>query len=107
MVRLRLSTYGIRKEAEPEAELDEYVSRIHDLLGEYVLATEDLPVPAIVLSRLKERGETLATAESCTGGYLAHLLTRIACESVVFAGKVVAYAKVGSASFRERVGPDE
>src|SRR3546814_5387176 len=46
----------------------------------------------MVLSRLKERGETLSTAESCTGGYLAHLLTSIAGASDVFAGSVVAYA---------------
>ncbi|MDR1756731.1 MAG: CinA family protein [Culturomica sp.] len=42
--------------------------------------------------RLKSRGKTVATAESCTGGYIAHLLTSVAGSSDYFKGGVVAYS---------------
>lgn len=45
-----------------------------------------------VIASLKERGETLATAESCTGGLIAETLTRIPGASDVFLGSVIAYA---------------
>lgn len=105
MVRLRLSAYGKEFAAsgnespavvgytlQLEKELDAHASRIMELAGEHVIAAEDIPVPEIILSRLKERGSTLATAESCTGGYIAHLLTSIPGASEVFSGSVVAYS---------------
>lgn len=97
MVRLRLSAYGSeyppgRSEGELEAELDAFTARLADLAGEYVIAHQDIPVPEIILNRLKDKGHTLVTAESCTGGYIAHLLTQIPGASEVFLGSVVAYA---------------
>ncbi|QEC53685.1 nicotinamide-nucleotide amidase [Anseongella ginsenosidimutans] len=105
MVRLRLSAYGkeltasgnkpaegIVSALQLEKELDIHASRIMELAEKYVIATEDTPVPEIILNRLRERGRTLATAESCTGGYIAHLITAIPGASDVFSGSVVAYS---------------
>jgi len=47
---------------------------------------------ARIIELLTKRGQTLALAESCTGGYIAHLLTSIPGTSKVFVGSVVAYA---------------
>jgi len=58
----------------------------------YLFARDDEPTAALVLRLLRERGLTLATAESCTGGLVAARLTDIPGSSDVFVGSVVAYA---------------
>ena len=61
--------------------------------GEHlVFAHDDEPTPALVLRLARERGLTLATAESCTGGLVASRLTSVPGSSDVFVGSVVAYA---------------
>jgi len=57
-----------------------------------VFARDDEPTPALVLRLARERGLTLATAESCTGGLVASRLTSVPGSSDVFVGSVVAYA---------------
>ena len=80
--------------AEPEAR--ERVDRLSGELGErlerYLFALDERPVEELVLDRCRERGLTLATAESCTGGLVAARLTSVAGSSDVFRGAVVAYA---------------
>ena len=61
-------------------------------LGWAVLAQDDRPTAQLVLELLRERGLTLATAESCTGGLVAARLTEVSGSSDVFRGAVVAYA---------------
>jgi nicotinamide-nucleotide amidase len=61
-------------------------------LEQYVFAREEVATAALVLERLRERGLTLATAESCTGGLVAARLTDVPGSSDVFAGSVVAYS---------------
>jgi nicotinamide-nucleotide amidase len=58
----------------------------------YVFARDDEPTAALVLRLLRERGMTLAMAESCTGGLVAARLTAVPGSSDVFLGSVVAYA---------------
>ena len=52
---------------------------------------EDLPMHSLIGRLLKDRGKTVSTAESCTGGYLAHLITSISGASAYFKGSVVSY----------------
>ena len=61
-------------------------------LGGYAVCREDKPLPAIVGDRLRAAGLTMSTAESCTGGNIAHRMTLIAGSSDYFVGGVVAYA---------------
>lgn len=61
-------------------------------LGGYAVCHEDKPLPAIVGDRLRAAGLTMSTAESCTGGNIAHRMTLIAGSSDYFVGGVVAYA---------------
>lgn len=75
-----------------ETELNSYAAKIMDLAGQYILSDQDLSVPEIIIDYLKEQGRTLVTAESCTGGYIAHLLTSIPGASEVFSGSVVVYS---------------
>jgi nicotinamide-nucleotide amidase len=94
---------------EPGAEkrADELVYGLTDPLEGFVYASggTDLgPVEELVLARCRERGLTLATAESCTGGMVAERLTGVPGASDVFVGSIVAYAdrvKVGALGVSE------
>ena len=88
IVRLRLSAYsGVTDE-----EMETQIQKLLPLLGDSVLATQDLPLEVLVGAELKRRGQTISTAESCTGGKLAVLLNRHAGSSEFYKGSVVAYA---------------
>ena len=68
-------------------------------MGKNILCDEDLSLPEIIGRYLKERGWMLATAESCTGGNIAHQITKIPGCSAYFKGSVVAYSN----EIKERV----
>lgn len=72
--------------------LDQCVQWLTDNLNEHVVATSDLTPEQIVMESLQRAHLTLATAESCTGGNIAHRLTMLAGVSEVFNGGVVAYS---------------
>ena len=90
-VRLRLSGRG-GDEATLSRELDRWVKEIEELIPELIYGYDEQKLQAAVGDLLKERSLTLSTAESCTGGYLAHLITSISGSSAYFQGSVVAYA---------------
>ena len=89
MVRLRLTGTG-EKEAI-EKELDEQFVILKDLVKEYLVVDEDIPMHEVIGRMLKAKGKTLTTAESCTGGYIAHLITLIPGSSNYFYGSIVSY----------------
>jgi nicotinamide-nucleotide amidase len=89
-VRLRLSIYGIG-EKEGKEELDKYASSLKTILSDAVYGEGDTNPQTVAGELLLERGATISTAESCTGGYLAHLLTEIPGSSRYFWGSVVSY----------------
>lgn len=73
-------------------ELDKYKHELIKQLGNDILHDEDLTPAEILLYHLNRLGLTVATAESCTGGNIAHQITSIAGSSSVFMGSVVAYS---------------
>lgn len=90
MVRLRLTGRGADKAIEQEVAAQ--FEQLKPLVQEWLIADEDISVAEATLNLLRSKGKTLATAESCTGGYIAHLLTSIAGSSDVYNGSVVSYA---------------
>ncbi|WP_129715053.1 competence/damage-inducible protein A [Pedobacter sp. SYP-B3415] len=90
-VRLRLSGHGT-DEAALIAETDAHASAFIDRLGKFVVIDQDIPLEKALIDRLKESGMTVSTAESCTGGYIAHLITQHPGCSAVYKGGVVSYA---------------
>lgn len=66
-------------------------AQVKDLMGEYVIGVNVASLEEVCFSLLKERGLTLGTAESCTGGLIAKLLTDLPGSSAVFQGGVVSY----------------
>lgn len=91
MVRLRITGSGVVKEAL-EKELDDQFTQLKKLVADHMVVDEDKPLQQVVGDLLKKKDKTMATAESCTGGYIAHLITSIAGSSEYFKGSVVSYA---------------
>src|SRR6201986_3870315 len=74
-VRLRLSGDG-EDEAALKSEIESFAARITESVGKNVVAQQDIPLEAVVLNLMREKGLKLAVAESCTGGYISHILTQ-------------------------------
>ena len=89
-VRLR-ATAKAPSVAEAEAMLSPVVEEIRTTLGDIVYGVDVSGLPEVCLQLLKEKGLTLATAESCTGGRVAQAITAIPGASAVYRGGVVSY----------------
>ena len=87
IIRLRLSSYGEAKEEE----MDAWFLRLKELVKDYLIAETDEPLEVILGKLLQERGATISTAESCTGGKLASLLNKHAGSSAFYWGSIVSY----------------
>ena len=90
-VRLRLTGTG-DDENELNALLDKKVEELKPLIAELVFGFEKEKLEEVVGRMFLEKGKTLATAESCTGGFLAHKITSIPGSSAYFMGSVIAYS---------------
>ncbi|MGQ7855854.1 competence/damage-inducible protein A [Pedobacter sp. WC2501] len=90
-VRLRLSAKG-DNETELNKEVELYARQIISKVNKFVVTDEDIPLEKAILNLMKSKGLTLSTAESCTGGYIAHLITQHPGCSSVYWGGAVAYA---------------
>jgi len=91
IVRLRLTASGNDVD-QISTILNERFSKLKDLVHEFLIADEDITMQNIVGKLLQQKNKTLATAESCTGGYLSHLITAIPGSSKWFNGAIVAYS---------------
>lgn len=87
IIRLRLSSYG----ALTEKEMEHYFEELKQLVRDYLIAETDEPIEVIVGNLLKARHQTIATAESCTGGKLASLLNKHAGSSAFYFGSIISY----------------
>ena len=91
VIRLRLTARG-DEESYLQKIIDDEFFKLRTILGSHLFCGSDTTLAGALGSILTERGETLATAESCTGGNIAHEITRVAGSSVYFKGSVVAYS---------------
>ena len=91
MVRLRLS--GRHENADLlHATLDNEIEKLTALISDYIFSMEDKPIERVVFDLLINKGMTFASAESCTGGNIAHVITLIPGSSEIFKGTAVTYA---------------
>jgi len=91
MVRLRLTGWSTNK-LELNKLIDYHFQQLKDSVQDILITDEDEPVEVVIGKLLKAKGQTVSTAESCTGGYIAHLLTSVAGSSDYYMGSVVSYA---------------
>lgn len=91
-VRLRLSARGTDKE-KLEAAIEANVNSLDAIIHDIIVGFDDDETIEVVVGRLlKKQLKTIATAESCTGGKIAEILTSIPGASTYFKGSVVSYA---------------
>lgn len=89
-VRLRLSAYGVEKD-EAEAAIDREIPKLKELIGNAIYGYGEYSLPLCLRDIITRQGKTLSVAESCTGGFMAHLITSVSGASEYFYGGVVSY----------------
>jgi len=90
-VRLRLTAKGTKKEIVKES-VSKEIEKLTKIISEFIIGFDDgEPLEAVLGRLLIEKKQTLATAESCTGGNIAKMITSIPGSSNYFVGSVVAY----------------
>jgi nicotinamide-nucleotide amidase len=91
IVRLRLTGSGPDIALLKKA-IEEATAKLYQVIPDYIFGEDEETLEEIVGKLLKARKLTLSTAESATGGYIAHLITRIPGSSEYYKGSIVAYA---------------
>lgn len=91
MVRLRLTTSGFNKEATEKIMNDQFL-QLKNLVSDYIVTDEDETMEMVLGKLLLMKEKTLSTAESCTGGSIASLITSVPGSSAYFEGSVVSYS---------------
>jgi len=97
MVRLRLTGISTDNELLTH-EINKKFEDLKKLVGNWLAADADMTIQEVVNDLLRKHGKTVATAESCTGGYIAHLITSQPGSSSVYHGSVVSYANTAKES---------
>lgn len=92
MVRLRLTARGPQTNTGIIDILNQQFALLQTYIPDVMVVNEDITMQALVGRLLKTQNKTMATAESCTGGYIAHLLTAMPGASAWFNGSVVSYS---------------
>ena len=91
IIRLRLTASGANNE-ELQSFLNQQFEKLKAEVGSLAFADEDIPMEAVIGKLLRGSGRRVATAESCTGGFIAHLITSVPGSSEYFQGSVVSYS---------------
>jgi len=91
IVRLRLSSSGTNSISILQ-NIEEQIEKLKQIIPTEIFGYDNETLEEVVGFMLKKNGQTLSTAESCTGGYIAHLITSIPGSSTYFKGSTVAYA---------------
>ena len=90
-VRLRLSARGHDK-VTLQHQMDLELASLKSLISNYIYGYDDENFASVIGKILHERGATLATAESCTGGQLGHQITQVSGASAYYIGGVISYS---------------
>jgi nicotinamide-nucleotide amidase len=90
-VKLRLTCFG---DSLPtlESEAGSLIEKLKDIVGQNIYGYGEEPIEVAIGKLLREKKLTLSIAESCTGGYLSHLITSVPGSSEYFMGSMVPYA---------------
>lgn len=90
-VKLRLTSFGDSNQ-KLESEVNDLIEKLKTRVGQFIFGYGDDPIEVVVGNTLREKKLTLSVAESCTGGYLSHLITSVPGSSDYFLGSMIPYA---------------
>jgi nicotinamide-nucleotide amidase len=90
-VKLRLTSFGNSKETLQQ-EAETLTDKLKEIVGEHIYGYGENTIEIVIGKLLQEKKLTLSVAESCTGGYVSHLITTVPGSSAYFKGSIVAYA---------------
>jgi len=90
-VKLRLTCFGDSL-PQMQSEANELTEKLNKLIGQFIYGYGDTPIEVVIGNTLREKNLTLSIAESCTGGYLSHLITSVPGSSEYFLGSMIPYA---------------
>ncbi len=90
-VRLRLSALGDDRN-ELKQQVEKEIGKLKQLIPENIFGFDTETMAGVIGRLLKGQGRTLAVSESCTGGYISHLITSVAGSSAYYKGGVTAYS---------------
>lgn len=90
-VKLRLSSTG-KDRNQLQKHIDIEVEKLKKIIPEYIYSEDNEDLGSVIGELLRNKKSTISTAESCTGGYISHLITRIAGSSDYYKGSIVSYA---------------
>ncbi len=82
----------VRIDSDSDSDLTAATEEFKSMFGSYIFAGENTTPAVALIDTLKERGLTVSSAESCTGGNIAHSITSVAGSSAVYNGSVVSYS---------------
>lgn len=91
IIKLRLTGTGTNVD-QVQKDVNTQVEKLYRIIPEYIYAENEEMPETVIGKLLKQKGYSLCTAESCTGGEIAHLITSVSGSSAYFKGTVVAYA---------------
>lgn len=91
-VRLKITGRG-KDVSTLQEKVNELSQKLIQQAGEYVYGVDDDTLPKVIGHMLREQKATISTAESCTGGYLAHLITSVSGSSEYYLGSIISYAE--------------
>jgi nicotinamide-nucleotide amidase len=89
-VKLRIS--GASNDPQNKEKVDQAVDKLYRLIPEHIYGEGKDELQEVVGNLLRKTQKTLVTAESCTGGYLAHLITSVSGSSAYYIGSILAYS---------------
>ena len=90
-VRLRLSAYGADK-AQLEQEVAERIETLKLIIDANIYGYDDETISSVIGKLLNQKGATVATAESCTGGLIGNVITEVSGSSAYYKGGIIAYS---------------
>ena len=91
IVKLRLSLLG-KNQKGINLKLEEHIQHLQKIIPNQIYGYEDDTMEGVVGQLLSEKNETVATAESCTGGAVAKMITSVSGSSAYFEGSIISYS---------------
>lgn len=90
-VKLRLTSLGASMD-DLKKEAEELTAKLRTRVNQFIYGYGEDPIEVVIGKTLSEKGLTIAVAESCTGGYLSHMITSVPGSSAYFLGSIIPYA---------------